>query len=77
MTIYARNEYAVHINNQLSQNVEGIFESLFLQLYGPSKIKILTGELYRSPSGSVSDFIADKKPEPRCEISWVILTLIL
>ena len=34
LAIYARNEYAVHINNQLSQNVERIFESLFLELCG-------------------------------------------
>ena len=37
LAIYTRNEYAVHINNQLSRNVEGIFKSLFLELYGPFK----------------------------------------
>ena len=46
----------MHINNQLTWNVKGIFESLFLELYGPSKKKILIGEIYRSPSGSVSVF---------------------
>jgi len=73
LAIYARNEYVVHINNQLSRNVEGIFESLFLELYVPFKKKILIGEIYHQPSGSVSafmdntnsDFTADRKPEPR------------
>ena len=45
------------LNNQLSRNVEGIFGSLFLELYGPSKTKTLIGEIYRSPSGSFSAFM--------------------
>ena len=45
LAIYARSEYAVPINNQLSRNVEGIFESLFLELHGSSKKKTLIGEI--------------------------------
>ena len=57
LAIYTKSEYPVYINNQLTRNVEGVFESLFLEMSLPSRRKVIIGEIYRSPSGSVSSFM--------------------
>ena len=53
----AKSEYPVYINDQLTRNVEGVFESLFLEMSLPSRRKEIIGEIYQSPSGSVSSFM--------------------
>ena len=37
--------------------MEGVFESLFLEMSLPSRRKVIIGEINRSPSGSVSSFM--------------------
>ena len=57
LAIYTKSEYPVYINNQLTRNVEGVFESLFLEMLLPSQRKVIIGEIYQSPSGYVSSFM--------------------
>ena len=56
LAIYTKSEYPVCVNGKLTRNIEGIFESLFLDMSLPSQRKVIVGEIYRSPSGSVSSF---------------------
>lgn len=57
LAIYTRQEYSVCINKELTRNIEGIYESLFLEICLPSQKKLTVGEVYRPPAGSVSSFL--------------------
>jgi hypothetical protein len=59
LAFYTRQDYSVCISRELTRNVEGAYESLFLEISLPSEKKIRVGEVYRPPAGSVSTFLGN------------------
>lgn len=57
IAIYIRDTHTVQIRQDLTRNTEGIFESLFLEVWLSPNKKFIVGEIYRSPSGSTSQFM--------------------
>ena len=54
---YIRNNFHAVLRHDLCTNNEKVFESLFIEVPINAKERIIIGEVYRSPSGSITQFM--------------------
>ena len=54
---YIQNNFQAVLRHDLCINNEKIFESLFIEIPINAKEGVIIGEVYRSPSGSATEFL--------------------
>ena len=54
---YIQNNFQAVLRHDLFINNEKVFESLFIEIPINAKDRVIIGEVYRSPSGSVTEFL--------------------